>query len=81
MTNFALTIWAFEETGKATALAGIQAAFILPFLIICPMAVVMVDRHNRRPVARSQQDAKPARWKNLPPIWKMRLSPLDVPCR
>jgi MFS family permease len=67
MTNFALTIWAFEEAGKAAALAGIQAAFILPFLIVSPMAGVMVDRHNRRPVARSQQDAKPALAEGLAP--------------
>jgi MFS family permease len=48
MTNFALTIWAFEETGQATALALVQVAFITPFLIISPIAGVMVDRYNRK---------------------------------
>src|SRR5262245_51822943 len=46
MTNFALTIWAFEETGQATALALVQVAFITPFLVIAPIAGVMVDRYN-----------------------------------
>jgi MFS family permease len=48
MTNFALTIWAFQETGQATSLALIQVFFITPFLIISPFAGVMVDRYNRK---------------------------------
>lgn len=48
MTNFALTIWAFQETGQATALALIQVFFITPFLVISPIAGVMVDRYNRK---------------------------------
>jgi len=48
MTAFALTIWAFEETGQATALALVQVFFITPFLIISPIAGVMVDRYNRK---------------------------------
>jgi MFS family permease len=48
MTNFALTIWAFEETGQATALALVQVFFITPFLIISPIAGVMIDRYNRK---------------------------------
>ncbi len=48
MTTFALTIWVFEKTGSATALALVQVFFITPFLIITPIAGVMVDRHNRK---------------------------------
>jgi len=48
MTQFALTIWMFQETGSATALGLMQVFFITPFLIISPIAGVMVDRHNRK---------------------------------
>jgi DHA3 family macrolide efflux protein-like MFS transporter len=48
MTQFALTIWAFEKTGSATALGLIQVFFVTPFLLISPLAGVLVDRHNRK---------------------------------
>src|SRR5688572_8427133 len=48
MTQFALTIWAYQETGSATALGIINTAFILPFLLLSPIAGVLVDRHNRK---------------------------------
>ena len=48
MTGFTLTIWAFEKTGSATALALVQVCFITPFLIMSPLAGVMVDRYNRK---------------------------------
>jgi MFS family permease len=48
MTQFALTIWAYEKTGSATALGIISTAFIIPFLLLSPIAGVMVDRHNRK---------------------------------
>ena len=48
MTQFALTIWAFRETGSATALGIVSTAFIVPFLLLAPIAGVMVDRYNRK---------------------------------
>jgi len=48
MSTFALTIWVFEKTGSATALGLVQVFFITPFLLITPIAGVMVDRHNRK---------------------------------
>src|ERR1051326_7110033 len=48
MTAFGFTIWVFEKTGSATALALMQVFFITPFLIISPLAGVMVDRYNRK---------------------------------
>jgi len=48
MTQFALTIWAYEKTGSATALALVSTAFIIPFLVLSPIAGVMVDRYNRK---------------------------------
>jgi DHA3 family macrolide efflux protein-like MFS transporter len=48
MTQFALTIWAFRETGSATALGIVSTAFIVPFLLLSPIAGVMVDRYNRK---------------------------------
>jgi MFS transporter, DHA3 family, macrolide efflux protein len=48
MSAFAQSIWVFEQTGKATALALVQVFFIVPFLILSPVAGVMVDRYNRK---------------------------------
>lgn len=48
MTNFALTIWAFEQTGRATDLALIGFFFMVPLLIVSPVAGAIVDRHNRK---------------------------------
>ncbi len=48
MTNFALTIWAFEKTGRATDLALIGFFFIVPLLIMSPFAGAIVDRHDRK---------------------------------
>ncbi len=48
MTQFALTIWAYQETGSATALGALNTTFILPFLLLSPIAGVMVDRYNRK---------------------------------
>jgi DHA3 family macrolide efflux protein-like MFS transporter len=48
MTQFALTIWAYRETGSATALGIVNTAIIVPFLLLAPIAGVMVDRYNRK---------------------------------
>jgi len=48
MSQFALTIFMFQETGSVTALGLMQVFFITPFLVISPIAGVMVDRYNRK---------------------------------
>ena len=48
MTQFALTIFMFEETKSALAMGTLQVFFITPFLLISPIAGVMVDRYNRK---------------------------------
>jgi len=48
MTQFALTIWAYELTGSATALALVGFFFVTPLLIVSPIAGAMVDRSNRK---------------------------------
>ncbi len=48
MTGFGLTIWMYQQTKSATALAMMQVAFITPFLLLSPLAGVMVDRYNRK---------------------------------
>ncbi|MEZ4593773.1 MAG: MFS transporter [Chloroflexota bacterium] len=48
MTNFALTIWAFEQTGRATDLALIGFFFLVPLLGVSPIAGAIVDRNDRR---------------------------------
>ena len=48
MTNFALTIWIFEQTNSATAMALQQVCFIVPFLLLSPLAGSLVDRYDRK---------------------------------
>jgi len=48
MSIFALSIWAFQQTGSATTLGVMQTCFFLPNLFISPFAGAMVDRYNRK---------------------------------
>ncbi len=48
MTAFAMTIYMYQQTKSATAMGLVQVAYILPFLLISPVAGVMVDRYNRK---------------------------------
>lgn len=48
MTWFAFTIWAWEETGKASALATISFFAFLPAVLFSPIAGAFVDRWNRK---------------------------------
>lgn len=48
MTEFALTIWAFQKTGTATALALVGFFYFTPLLVFSPLAGALVDRSNRK---------------------------------
>ena len=48
MTWFAFTIWAWETTGKASALATISFFAFLPTVLFSPLAGAFVDRWNRK---------------------------------
>ncbi len=48
MTWFALTIWAWEATGKATALALVGFFAFGPTVLLSPLAGALVDRWNRK---------------------------------
>jgi MFS transporter, DHA3 family, macrolide efflux protein len=48
MTGFALSIWVFQKTSSATSLGIMTSAFTLPYLLIIPLAGVLVDRYNRK---------------------------------
>jgi DHA3 family macrolide efflux protein-like MFS transporter len=48
MSQFGLTIWMYDQTKSALAMGWMQVFFITPFLLISPIAGVMVDRHNRK---------------------------------
>ncbi|NJN18534.1 MAG: MFS transporter [Oscillochloris sp.] len=48
MTQFALGLWAWEQTGSATALALVNVFATAPLLILSPLAGVLVDRWDRR---------------------------------
>jgi len=50
MTNFALMIWAWQVTGRATALALVGVFTFLPMILLGPIAGVYVDRWNRKRV-------------------------------
>jgi DHA3 family macrolide efflux protein-like MFS transporter len=48
MTGFGLTVWAYELTGSATALALVGFFYVTPMLIVSPLAGALVDRSNRK---------------------------------
>ena len=48
MSHFGLTIWMYQQTGSALAMGMMNVAFITPFLVLSPIAGVMVDRYNRK---------------------------------
>lgn len=48
MAQFALTIWAWEVTGRATALALVGFFNFAPMIAVTPFAGALVDRWNRR---------------------------------
>jgi MFS family permease len=48
MSGFALTIWMYERTGSATAMAATQVFYLVPFLVTTFFAGPLVDRCNRK---------------------------------
>ncbi|MCB9451129.1 MAG: MFS transporter [Anaerolineaceae bacterium] len=48
MTQFAITIWAWEITGQATALALVGFFAFGPVVLFSPIAGALVDRWNRK---------------------------------
>lgn len=50
MSRFALTIWAYELTGSATALAMVALFSFAPTIIMSPIAGALVDRWNRKAI-------------------------------
>lgn len=48
MTWFALTVWAYEITGQATALALLSFFAFGPTILLSPVAGVLVDRWSRK---------------------------------
>lgn len=50
MTRFALTIWVYQETGEATALAVVAIFSFAPAIVFSPIAGVIVDRVSRKRV-------------------------------
>lgn len=48
MTVFALTLWAWQATGSATALALMSFFFMGPTVLVSPIAGALVDRLSRK---------------------------------
>jgi DHA3 family macrolide efflux protein-like MFS transporter len=48
MTRFALTIWAYQITGEATALSLMAFFSFAPQVLMAPLAGAVVDRWNRK---------------------------------
>jgi DHA3 family macrolide efflux protein-like MFS transporter len=48
MSQFGLTIWVYEQTGQATALALIGFFFVTPIVVLSPVIGAIVDRSNRK---------------------------------
>ncbi len=50
MTNFALMIWAYQQSDRVTTLALLGTFNYVPYLLASPLAGVVVDRWDRRKV-------------------------------
>lgn len=50
MTRFALMIWAFDKIGKASTTALLGFFSIVPYIILSPIAGVVVDRYSRKKI-------------------------------
>jgi MFS transporter, DHA3 family, macrolide efflux protein len=48
MSQFALTIWMYQQTKSPMAMSLMTVFYITPFLLLSPFAGVMVDRYNRK---------------------------------
>lgn len=48
MTQFAMGIWAWDQTGQATPLALVALFSFAPIVLFSPIAGVLVDRWNRK---------------------------------
>jgi len=48
MSQFALTLWTYDVTGKATPLALVGFFFVTPMVVLGPFVGVLVDRSNRK---------------------------------
>jgi DHA3 family macrolide efflux protein-like MFS transporter len=48
LSGFALSLWVYRETNSAMAMASVQVAYTLPFLLVSPLAGALVDRYNRK---------------------------------
>ena len=48
MSTFALLIWIYEHTGRATSVALLGFFWFLPVIALAPFAGVWIDRHDRR---------------------------------
>lgn len=48
MTRFALLIWTYQQTQQATAVALLGFFSFVPYVLVSPLAGVIVDRYDRR---------------------------------
>lgn len=48
VSGFALSLWVYRETNSAMAMATVQVAYTLPFLLASPIAGAFVDRYDRK---------------------------------
>ena len=48
LTSFALGVWVFQKTGEITQYALISMFFVLPGVLLGPLAGTLVDRWDRR---------------------------------
>lgn len=48
VSEFGITLWAYEQTGRATPLTLIGVFYTVPMLVLSPFIGVWVDRYNRK---------------------------------
>ena len=52
MSTFALLIWIYEHTGRATSVALLGFFWFLPVITLAPFAGVWIDRYDRAVTCR-----------------------------
>jgi DHA3 family macrolide efflux protein-like MFS transporter len=50
MTNFAIAVWIFQQTGSASSLTGAMFFFMVPAIFFSPIAGALVDRYDRKKI-------------------------------
>ena len=68
MSTFALLIWIYERTGRATTVALLGFFWFVPVIALAPLAGVWIDRHDRRRIMLDKSALAEIRGPGVHPI-------------